>query len=134
LLLVANALCPFPVILPTGTAAAVGGARPDPEKKEKAMTTETAVEASLAATTEGYRVTVTGIVEDTPALLGFYSILTMANGTHRRIPQVVRVLDETLLQRLRAEVCPGEEIRVVTALDKGVPDCPTVLLGFSKAP
>lgn len=76
--------------------------------------------------------TVTGIVEDTPALLGFFSTLTLANGTQRRIPQVVRVVDEALLQRLRAEVCSGEEIRVVTAVDKDVPDCPTVLLEFSK--
>src|SRR5437764_1566765 len=98
------------------------------------MTTETAIEARSATTTAGYRVIVTGIVEDTPALLGFYSILTLANGTQRRIPQVVRVVDEALLQRLRAEVSPGDEIRVVTAVDKCVPDCPTVLLDFSRNP
>ena len=98
------------------------------------MTTETAIEAGSAAMTEAYRVTVTGIVEETPALLGFYTDLTLSNGTRRRIPQVVRVEDEALLQRLRAEVSPGEEIRVVTAVDKSVPDCPTVLLEFSKNP
>jgi hypothetical protein len=98
------------------------------------MTTKAAIESRSAATTEGYRVTVTGIVEDAPVLLGFYSVLTLPNGTHRRIPQVVRVEDEALLQRLRAEVRPGEEIRVVTAVDKGVPDCPTVLLEFCKDP
>jgi hypothetical protein len=98
------------------------------------VTTEAAVHAGSALATEGYRVTVTGIVEGTPALLGFCSVLTLANGTQRRLPQVVRVADEALLQRLRAEVSAGEEIRVLTAVDKGVSDCPTVLLEFSKTP
>jgi hypothetical protein len=98
------------------------------------MTTETAVEAQSAIATDGYPVTVTGIVEDTPILLGFYTVLTLANGAQRRIAQVVRVLDEVLLERLRAEVQPGAELRVLTAVDKGVPDCPTVLLDFSRIP
>jgi hypothetical protein len=97
------------------------------------VTTETPVEARSALATEGYRVIVTGIVEGTPVLLGFYSVLALPNGTQRRIPQIVRVVDEALLQRLRAEVSPGEEIRVLTAVDKSVPDCPTVLREFSKS-
>jgi hypothetical protein len=94
------------------------------------MTTQAEVEAKAVPTTDEYRVTVTGLVEGNPTLLGFYSTLTLGNGTQRRIAQVVRVVDEDLLQRLRVEVRPGDEIRVSTVVDKAVPDCPTVLKDF----
>jgi hypothetical protein len=61
------------------------------------------------------------------SLLGFYSLLTLGSGTQRRIAQVVRVVDQDLLQRLHVEVKPGDEIRVSTEVDPTVPDCPTVL-------
>jgi hypothetical protein len=96
------------------------------------MTTPTEVEAKPVPTTDGYRVTVTGLEEGDPALLGFYSVLTLRNGTRRRIAQVVRVVDEDLLRRLRVEVKPGDEIRVSTTVDKAVTDCPTVLRDFCK--
>jgi hypothetical protein len=94
------------------------------------MTTPTKVRAKPVRRTDGYRVTVTGLVDEDPALLGFYSMLTLRNGTRKRVAQVVRVEDEDLVRRLRAEVNPGDEIRVSTAVDKTVPDCPIVLTDF----
>ena len=94
------------------------------------MTTQTEPELQTVPTTEEYRVTVTGLVDGDPAMLGFYSLLTLAGGTQRRIAQVVRVVDQDLLQRLHVEVKPGDEIRVSTEVDQAVPDCPTVLKDF----
>lgn len=94
------------------------------------MKTETQSETKPVTAPDGYRVTVTGLREGDPARLGFYFVLTLRNGTKKRCGQVVRVLDEHLLQRLRAEVKPGDEIRVWTEVDRTVPNCPTVLKDF----
>jgi hypothetical protein len=94
------------------------------------MQTEAQIETKSLSTEDWYRVTVTGLAEDNPPLLAFYSVLTLRNGTQRRCGQVVRVLDVCLLQRLRTDVKPGDEIRVSTEVDKTVPDCPTVLKDF----
>jgi hypothetical protein len=84
----------------------------------------------MIAAKEEYRVTAMGLFDGNPALLGFYSLLTLGSGTQRRIAQVVRVVDRDLLQRLHVEVKPGDEIRVSTEVDPTVPDCPTVLKDF----
>src|ERR1051326_2285191 len=94
------------------------------------MKTEVEAKTNPVATRDHYRVTVTGLPEDSPALLAFFTTLTLPNGSRRRLGQVVRVTDLHLLKRLRAEVQPGCEIRVSTEVDNSMPDCPTVLKDF----
>jgi hypothetical protein len=79
------------------------------------------------------KVTVIGLVKGAPPRIGFYWSLRLRDGTRRRCVQNARVTDERLLQRLRAEVASGDEIQVITEVDKTVSDCPTLLKDFCSA-
>src|SRR5687768_16743614 len=94
------------------------------------MSHETAVAEKTERKTSWLKVMVTGLAEDDPPRLGFYWTLLLRDGTRRRCAQNARVIDEHLLQRLRAEVKPGDDIQVLTETDKTVPACPTVLRDF----
>jgi hypothetical protein len=94
------------------------------------MSSETLLAEQAKRKTSWLTVTVTGLAEGHPPRLGFYWTLILRDGTRRRCMQNARVIDHDLLQRLRAEVKPGDAIRVATVVDKTVPDCPTVLEDF----
>ena len=94
---------------------------------------ETKIKIKPALQADWYRVTITGLAEGEPVLLGFYTTLTLRNGANCRCAQTVCVLDEHLLNRLRNEVNTGDEISVYTEVDPSTPDSPTILKDYCLA-
>ncbi len=94
------------------------------------MSSETITANRVGRKTAWHRVTATGIVEGTPARLGCVMTLTLRNGTQKRCPLVVQVIDETLLQRLRLEALPDVEMRVCVETAWDTEGIPKVLKDF----
>ena len=94
------------------------------------MSNETITANRVGRKTVWHRVTATGIVEGTPARFGFSMTLTLRNGTQKRCPLVVQVLDDSLLQRLRLEALPGAEMRVCVETAWDTEGIPKVLKDF----
>ena len=98
------------------------------------MSSETLAKNTLGRKTAWFTVIVTGLVEGSPARFGFYSTLLLRNGTKKRCPMVVQVTDEELLQRLRQEVKPGDEIQVCVETDWATEGIPKFLKDFTVIP
>ena len=76
------------------------------------------------------QVIVTGLVESNPPQFGFYMTLTLRDGKKRRCQRSLSITEEAMLQRLRTEVKPGDEIKVCIETDWGAEDIPSILKDF----
>jgi hypothetical protein len=94
------------------------------------MSSETVTTNRVGRKMAWHRVTATGIVEGTPARFGCVMTLTLRNGTQKRCPLVVQVIDQALLQRLRLEALPGAEMRVYVETAWDTEGIPKVLKDF----
>lgn len=75
-------------------------------------------------------VTVTSIDKGVPPRLAFTSLMTLRNGNPKHCSSTALVTNDVLLQRLYAEVQPGEKIRVRIKTNWEVEGIPTILEDF----
>ncbi len=79
------------------------------------------------------RVIVTGIVPGDPPMLAWHKRLRGVGGKEKVHTQWVPVLDRQVLERLRCEVQPGDEIEVTIVTDWSAAGAPTHLADFAGA-
>lgn len=98
------------------------------------MITDKTVPNRSGCTTLEMNVTFSGLVETVPMKIAFYKVLTLRNGSKKHCSQVVQVTDESLAQRLRDDVKPGDRIRVIVETDWTAKDMPSTLKDFQPIP
>jgi hypothetical protein len=98
------------------------------------MISETPIEEKSRHEVLTMNVTLSGLMESEPPKMAFNKVLTLKNGSKRHGSQVVPVPDADLWRRLRAEVRPGDRIRVTIETDWGAEGLPTVLKDFCPIP